>query len=213
MPLARLEAGRVPTVLWQSLGWALIVSALCDVLIAVAFLTGNEGWTGWLITISSSLALLLLGLLSGSPSAAGASGDEKDSAAPPPPETSTEDVAIIEKLEDLLTREPLHLDPNLTLSRLARRLHLPEKRLSVAVNRATGANVSRYINSWRIRHACQRIDAGATVTDAMLDSGFNTKSNFNREFLRETGVPPSRWTRGNGAASNVTPMSRAEKAP
>jgi AraC-like DNA-binding protein len=33
----------------------------------------------------------------------------------------------------------------------------------------------------------------ASVTTAMLDSGFNTKSNFNREFLRVTGASPSKW--------------------
>ena len=31
------------------------------------------------------------------------------------------------------------------------------------------------------------------MTDAMLDSGFNTKSNFNREFLRVKGESPSKW--------------------
>ncbi len=122
-----------------------------------------------------------------------------------PRQTSQEDIEIIKSLEVFLTREPLHLDPNLTLARLARRLHLPEKRLSMAVNRATGANVSRYVNSWRVRHACSRIEQGASVTTAMLDSGFNTKSNFNRAFLRETGVSPSQWRRGE--TSNVTRMA------
>ncbi|WP_372572644.1 helix-turn-helix domain-containing protein [Ruegeria jejuensis] len=211
MPLARLEAGRVPVVIWQVLGWALIASAFSDVLIAAAFLTGNEIWAGWLITISSSLALLLLGLLSGNPSATGASVEEAEIAPSPPRETSSEDIEIVNSLEVFLTREPLHVDPNLTLSRLARRLHLPEKRLSVAVNRATGSNVSRYINSWRIRHACSRIEEGASITEAMLDSGFNTKSNFNREFLRETGVSPSQWRQKSETKSNVTPMSGQAK--
>ena len=209
MPLARLDAGRVPKVLWQVLGWALIASALSDVFIAVAFMTGYENWAGWLITFSSSLVLVLLGLLSGSPSASGVAGDDAATSAPAPKETSKEDIDILEALEAFLKREPLHLAPNLTLSRLARRLHLPEKRLSTAVNRATGANVSRYINTWRIRHACQLIEGGATVTDAMLDSGFNTKSNFNREFLRETGVSPSQWKQGAQASSTVTRIADA----
>lgn len=213
MPLARLEAGRVPAVIWQVLGWAMIASALSDVLIAVAFATGNENWAGWLITASSSLALLLLGLLSVTPSASGPTGDEVEAAPPPPRQSSVEDVEIVANLEAFLAREPMHLDPNLTLSRLARRLHIPEKRLSSAVNRATGNNVSRYINSWRIRHACTLIEDGANVTDAMLESGFNTKSNFNREFLRETGVPPSQWQRGMHSLSNVTPISNSGKAP
>lgn len=210
MPLARLDAGQVPKTLWQVLGWALIASAISDLLIVVALATGNAEWTGWLIAFSSSLVLVLLGLISGNPSAAGvATVDQAAEAAPPPPETSEEDLEVMNALEAFLKRDPLHLDPNLTLSRLARRMHVPEKRLSTAVNRATGANVSRYINRWRIRHACQRIENGATVTDAMLESGFNTKSNFNREFLRETGMSPSRWKRESGSGSNVANLSEA----
>jgi AraC-like DNA-binding protein len=30
----------------------------------------------------------------------------------------------------------------------------------------------------------------------MLESGFNTKSNFNREFLRVVGKSPSEWLAG-----------------
>lgn len=69
----------------------------------------------------------------------------------------------------------------------------------------------RYVNTWRVRHACKLIEEGATVTDAMFDSGFNTKSNFNREFLRETGVPPSQWNQGRETPSNVTRMSDASQ--
>ncbi|NHF73821.1 AraC family transcriptional regulator [Paracoccus xiamenensis] len=37
---------------------------------------------------------------------------------------------------------------------------------------------------------------GQSVADAMLSSGFNTKSNFNREFLRVAGASPSDWLQG-----------------
>ncbi|WP_282063148.1 helix-turn-helix domain-containing protein [Roseobacter litoralis] len=212
MPLARLEAGETPGVIWKVLGWALIGSALSDVLIALAFMTGNDSWTGWMITASSSLAMLLLGLLSCSPAASGAENDEHEARAAPSHESIAEDDEILARLESFLSREPLHLDPNLNLTRLARRLHLPEKRLSAAVNRATGSNVSRYVNAWRIRHACHLIEAGSSVTDAMLESGFNTKSNFNREFRRVTGVAPSAWRRGADRASNVAEISGSRKS-
>ncbi|HCW66458.1 MAG TPA: AraC family transcriptional regulator, partial [Thalassospira lucentensis] len=53
--------------------------------------------------------------------------------------------------------------------------------------------VSRYINKLRIEHACRELETGQNVTTAMLASGFNTKSNFNREFLRITGSTPTKW--------------------
>ena len=103
------------------------------------------------------------------------------------------DADIMAKLDRLLKEETLYLDANLTLERLARRLLVPSKQLSAAINRTTGGNVSRYVNGFRIEHACEHLKAGDGVTKAMLESGFNTKSNFNREFLRVKGCPPSRW--------------------
>lgn len=205
VPLARLEAGGVPAMIWRALGWALIASAVGDGAIALTYLGGHPDWAGWLIALSSSLALLLLGVLSVSP---GASGPEDETGTPaeaarrdPPDDIAAEDAELLARLDAHLARERPHLDPNLTLSRLARQLRLPEKRLSAAVNRATGANVSRYVNGWRIRHACALIEAGTAITEAMLESGFNTKSNFNREFRRVTGGAPSQWTGGKPMAA------------
>ena len=213
MPLARLEAGAAPGMIWRALGCALIASAVGDVLIALALVTGNEVWTGRIITVLSSIALLLLGLLSGSPSASGVESDNNGSRPANALQPAAGDAEILARLEAFLSREPAHLDPNLSLARLARRLHLPEKRLSWAVNRMTGSNVSRYVNDWRICHACKLIGEGVSVTDAMLESGFNTKSNFNREFRRVTGVAPSGWQRGQPVPSNVKAIAGAHKSP
>jgi AraC-like DNA-binding protein len=37
------------------------------------------------------------------------------------------------------------------------------------------------------------VETGAPVTRILFDAGFQTKSNFNREFLRITGMSPSAW--------------------
>ena len=195
-PLARLEAGGLPTMLWRGLGWSLIASAFGDVLIAGAYATGHANWAALLIGLFPTVTLLALGLFSATNAATGDDEDEPDAETTILPETAVEDADILVRLDGFLARDKAHLDPGLTLARLSRRLHLPEKRLSAAVNRATGGNVSRHINGWRIRHACTLIEAGDTMTTAMLDSGFNTKSNFNREFLRVTGSTPSKWRAG-----------------
>ncbi len=190
LPLARLEAGGLPGAIWLALAVALILSAVSDALIAVAYEMGRADLPPLIVSVFSSAALLAIGLLGLSPHAAGA--PEPD-ATPEPPEASEEDAALVARLDALLEGEKLYLEPDLTLARLARRLHVPIKRLSVAINRATGGNVSRHVNGHRIAHACRLLDAGAAVTDAMLESGFNTKSNFNREFARVTGKAPRDW--------------------
>lgn len=209
IPLAKLAAGEYPGLIWKALGWALIGSAVSDGLIALAYMSGHASWAEGLISLTSSFALLFVALLSVAPDAAGpqTEADEDVTAPAIHDEHLAEYPAIVARLNSLIEQQEIHLDPDLTLTRLARRLHLPEKRLSSAVNRITGENVSRYVNGWRIRHACAIIETGTPITEAMFASGFNTKSNFNREFRRVTGISPSDWRgntfEGNGNESTV----------
>lgn len=112
-----------------------------------------------------------------------------------------EDAALMRRLGAVLVGEKLYLDPDLTLARLARRLRVPAKTLSATINRVTGENVSRHVNRCRVDHARGLLAAGQSVTEAMLGSGFNTKSNFNREFARITGGTPSAWRETSGAGA------------
>jgi len=214
LPLARLDAGTIPQRIWAAIAIALLVSALTDILIAYAFQTGSPGWAQKIISAGSAAALLAIGVLSLSPNLRTA-GLEKV------PETAADrgavqqaaskaDIELVGRLDDLLTAKRLFLDPDLTLNRTAQRLGVPAKQLSAAINRTTGENVSRYINAHRIRHACALLEGGANVTTAMLESGFNTKSNFNREFSRVTGRTPSTWSADSvfAGASQPAMLSR-----
>lgn len=108
--------------------------------------------------------------------------------------SSAEDREIVARIETALAERKLYLDDNLTLSRLARRVGIPARQISTAVNRSTGSNMSQFINAFRVREACELLrDDQRTVTTAMLESGFLTKSNFNREFRRVTGMSPAAW--------------------
>ncbi|WP_180898086.1 helix-turn-helix domain-containing protein [Martelella soudanensis] len=200
LPLARLEAGRQSQWLWTGIAVSLLLSALSDSLIAAAFLSERPEWAQLIISIFTSAALLAVGLLSVSPNAFGELEEEEPQRPAPSPVPEEGDRDILERLDRLLADERLYLEPSLTLARLARRLQMPAKQLSAALNRATGENISRYINRFRIDHACERLSAGDNVTTAMLESGFNTKSNFNREFLRVTGRSPSAWVKSAGTA-------------
>ncbi len=198
LPLARLEAGDLPALVWRVMALALIGSGASDGVIALAQAMGLGRWQPWIVGVASAASLLALGALSLSQSLS--RPDEAPAPTDPvPPEPSrpagpTEaDAAIMARLGQLMSERRPYLDPDLTLSQLARRLRLPSKVLSGAINRTTGGNVSRHVNAFRVREACRRLAASESVTAVMLGSGFNTKSNFNREFARVTGQTPSEW--------------------
>ncbi len=193
LALIRLETGDWPCLIWRAIAAALILSAVSDAAITASQVLGLGWLQPWIISLSSSISLALVGALCLSQSLTGGGETEDRPARPPDPGDAEQDAETLERLKTLIGEEGLYLDPDLTLARLSRRLRLPAKRVSAAINRVTGENVSRYVNEFRIRRACERLRAGDSVTAAMLNSGFNTKSNFNREFLRILGASPSAW--------------------
>lgn len=187
--LTKLDADRTPLIIWRAIAIALMLSAFSDILIVADQMFGSGTLRPWIISVFSSLTLLALGLLSLSKDIDGVS-DSNGRDVQEPAEIRAEDVAIANRLQDLIMREKLFLDPDLTIGRLSRKLGIPSKQLSAAINKSTGENISRYINRFRIDYACGQMIDGKSVTTAMYDSGFNTKSNFNREFLRIKGCAP-----------------------
>lgn len=218
----RLSAGHLPALIWRIIAIALIISAISDTLISLSLAYGFAALPGWILSISSSLGLLVIGYLCVSRDIEAKFDTAENDTAPYQPietgndparntqktsnasHTSGSDIStqpepdaqnsrILRDLSTLLEGEKLYLDPDLTLARLSRKMGVPLKQLSTAINAVTGENVSRLINGYRIGHACTLLAQGQSVTTAMLDSGFNTKSNFNREFSRITGQTPSAW--------------------
>jgi AraC-like DNA-binding protein len=221
LPLMPLQHGELPTRPWRVVAYALLLSALSDLLIALAAQYEALWIKPWIISSFSALALLSLGWLAIIPGVGGGSAQSETEPVQAEKieiaiaETASSDAEYMEKLEQLLAQQPLYLEPGLTLDRLSRRLGIPSKQLSAAINRHTHENVSRFINRHRIRHTCARLQAGDSVTEAMLASGFNTKSNFNREFRHITGHAPSEWLAHSmaGATANSEMVTAQMKFP
>ena len=133
-------------------------------------------------------------------------------AGPPDADDAAADRALLARIEALLAETGLHRDPDLSLSRLARRLSLPARRVSEAVNRQLGLNVSQYVNRQRVREAAELLAASERpVAEIMQAVGFRTKSNFNREFRRLVGESPAAY-RGRLAAGDGRNADRGERA-
>lgn len=101
---------------------------------------------------------------------------------------------VVTDIENLLVTKKLFRDVGLNLDRLARRLGVPARLVSVAVNQRRNRNVSQFVNEFRLAEACTQLrTTDQSVTDVMFNVGFQTKSNFNREFRRVTGMTPVQW--------------------
>jgi AraC-like DNA-binding protein len=107
------------------------------------------------------------------------------------------------QIERLMAEERLYLEPELTLSDLARRLQTNASVLSAAVNRAFGKNFNDFVNEYRVE-AVKRLLTDPAVSHLSLlgiglECGFNSKSTFNRAFRKVTGVAPSEWGKESNA--------------
>lgn len=197
VPLGTAEGARK---LWIGSAIALLITAAVDLLIIVCVIAGFADWVPWIVTISSAGVLLCLAVL-------GLAQPATQTVAPAPTPTDKpideEASTLFARATALLEAEKLYLDPDLNLTRLAHRLHVPVKKLSAAINQCTGESVSRLINGYRIKTVCTDISENdASITQAMFAAGFSTKSNFNTEFKRVTGQSPRQWLQGtqNNAA-------------
>ena len=157
MQRAKLAAGPAPRRLWTAIAVMLLLSAASDVLISVAFGLGYAAWRPIIVSIFTSVTLLGIGLVSLSPDVE----TDPEPEAPEEVSPSEEEIGLITRLDAHMAAARPYLDPDLTLARLARQLHVPIKQLSAAINRHKGENVSRYVNWFRVMDACERLRDGA----------------------------------------------------
>lgn len=107
------------------------------------------------------------------------------------------DRAMMVALDALMNDKHLYTDSSLTLARVARRLSVPVRDVSTAINRTTGENFSRYINGFRVRHVQDALrGTELPITEVMFGAEFVSKSSFNTEFRRIVGRTPSQFRSG-----------------
>lgn len=106
---------------------------------------------------------------------------------------------VLQLLEKLMLEQKPFTDPDLTVNKLAGLLDVKPKALSQAINTKLGANFAEYINSKRIAYAQTRFEkpnaTNETVMEVMYEVGFNSRSVFNTQFKKKTGLTPSEFKR------------------
>lgn len=111
------------------------------------------------------------------------------------------DAAVIEKhkkdLYQLLATEAPYLNEALTLSDLADRLGMSDKKLSELLNQHLQTNFYDLINHYRVEAVKEKMADPTlnhyTLLALGLDSGFNSKTSFNRIFKNKEGCSPSQY--------------------
>lgn len=172
---------------------ALLVSATMDILIFVDFEWTRGSHTPLLVT-SGNLALLVV--LSVTVAIASRRGIPDQAIATTPNLDIAGDSETIAAIQVLMETKRVYRDVDLNLDRLARKAGIPARQISTTINRATGKNVSQYVNDYRIAEACSLLrGTKKPATEIMFDVGFMTKSNFHREFRRVTDSTPLDWRR------------------
>ncbi|KQS73026.1 AraC family transcriptional regulator [Rhizobium sp. Leaf371] len=183
----------------------LLLSAAVDLFVVLDLAWAQGAYVRPVIAIANLCLLVILSIAAAStgappervpvlPSAPDVPGFEAPAFEGPVPEAATaEEAGTMDAIERLQTKR-VYRDVDLNLDRLARKAGIPARQISAAINRATGKNVSQYVNEQRIAEACRLLtETGRSVTEIMFDVGFQTKSNFNREFKRVTEMTPLQW--------------------
>ena len=111
--------------------------------------------------------------------------------------SNTELQSIHQKLIQLMTNEQLYKNPDLTLAELSQKLHIHPNILSQVINSAEGKNFYDYINSQRVEEFKKLIllpeNEKYTLLSVAFECGFNSKTAFNRNFKKVTGLSPSEY--------------------
>ncbi len=118
-----------------------------------------------------------------------------------PVATADEDATALEALKRLIDEDRIHLEPDLTLARLARRAKTPEYRLRRVIHTRLGhRNFNVFLHSLRIGEACRRLrDPEARRTPILtiaLSVGYGSVNTFNRGFRAVVGCTPSDYRAG-----------------
>ncbi|MDP3353716.1 MAG: helix-turn-helix domain-containing protein, partial [Flavobacteriaceae bacterium] len=103
----------------------------------------------------------------------------------------------IKKLKHHMINEKPYLISNLTLPQLAANLEIPSHHLSKVINENFENNFFDFINQYRIEEVKAKLTdpkfKNFSLLGIALDSGFNSKSAFNRVFKKMTGLTPSKY--------------------
>ncbi len=108
------------------------------------------------------------------------------------------------KIEKIMEDTKPYLEPELSLSELAKRLKTNASIVSATINQHFGKNFNDFINEYRVKEfiiACRLPqNRRLTLLAIAYDCGFNSKATFNRAVKKSKGVSPRDFVLAAGTA-------------
>lgn len=191
--LSQLAVAHIPKMRRLLMIGVLLLAVTCvmDTVIAVDFARNQGENASRLLSIGSLVLVVLFGCaaywVANAPKHVESVGtDQTDQSA-----------EVVARATEFLQQSRLFIDPDLSLTRLARRIGVTDRTLSSAVNRQTGSNVSQFINGFRVAEAAALLRSTKDPVSSIGEAaGFLTRSNFYAEFQRMHGQSPGAYRKG-----------------
>lgn len=109
------------------------------------------------------------------------------------------DNQILERIKSGMDNQKLYLNPTLTLSEFAKELKLNPKMVSQQINTGLSKSFNDFVNEYRVEEVKLRLNSldleRLTILGIAYESGFNSKTTFNRIFKDFTGVAPREFVK------------------
>ncbi len=107
------------------------------------------------------------------------------------------DQGLLDQISIRMEKHQDYLHPGLSLSEFSRQLGHPPRLVSQHINHGLGLSFIDFVNQYRVDCIRKKIDRGETAQLTLLalalESGFNSKSSFNRIFKKFTGFTPREY--------------------
>ena len=115
------------------------------------------------------------------------------------PLTDEEADRLLISIKNHMEIQKPYLVPGLSIIGLAREMAIPARYVSQVINSRLRKNFVDFVNSYRIEEAKRLLSEsctnGKTILEIAYESGFNSKSVFNKAFKKHAGVPPNEFRR------------------
>ncbi|WP_261905293.1 AraC family transcriptional regulator [Vibrio fortis] len=97
----------------------------------------------------------------------------------------------------------MNLEKNVSIDELASLVGMSRAVLHRKFKQATNMSPIQFMKSMRLNSAAMKIAKGTNVSEAAMEVGYVSSSQFSREFKRLYGQSPKQWVQAKGLVNNI----------